>query len=89
MARYFFDFADGETTRDRVGEDCGGREDISSAVMKALPEIAAGKIPDDGDEQAFTMAVRNESNVTVYTATVTFAGRWLGDDIPPVEVPFD
>lgn len=89
MTRYFFDFSDGKTTRDPIGQECAGCEEIRGEVMKALPAIAAGRIPDDGEEQAFTILVRNENNVTVYTATLTFAGRWLGDDIPPREEPFD
>jgi len=89
VPKYFFDFSDGKTTRDPVGQECAGCEEIRTEVMRGLPEIAAGKIPGHGEEQAFTVAVRNEDNITVYTATVTFAGRWLGADIPPPEEPFD
>ena len=89
MARYFFDFFDGTVMRDPVGYECAGPEDIRHEVMKALPEIAKGAIPQDGDKQAFTVSVRNESNLTVYTATLTFAGIWLGEDTPPIGEPID
>ena len=89
MARYFFDFFDGTVMRDPVGYECAGYEDIRHEVMKALPEIAKGAIPQDGDKQAFTVSVRNESNLTVYTATLTFAGVWMGENVPLPEEPFD
>lgn len=89
MPRYFFDFSHGETMRDPVGHECAGQEDIRNEAMRALPEFAKGSIPEDGDNQGYMVTVRNESNFTVYTATLTFAGTWLGDDIPPPEEPFD
>lgn len=89
MARYFFDFYDGKLRRDPIGAECTGPEDICHEAMRALPEIAKGAIPQDGQEQAFTVLVRNESNFTVYTATLTYAGIWLGEDIPVREDPFD
>ena len=48
-------------------------------------------IPEKGETQAFTVVVRNAANATVYTATVSFAGLWLGElPIPPGEQdPFD
>jgi len=57
--------------------------------MQALPDMAKGRIPERGSSQAYTVLVRNESNVTVYTATLTFAGIWLGEDTPPIGDPID
>ncbi|KQP83074.1 hypothetical protein [Methylobacterium sp. Leaf117] len=89
MARYFFDFFDGTVMRDSVGHECAGSDEIRHEAMKALPEIAKGVIPQDGDKQAFTVSVRNAGNLTVYTATLTFAGVWMGEDVPPPEEPMD
>ncbi|MCJ2128033.1 DUF6894 family protein [Methylobacterium sp. E-045] len=88
MPRYFFDFygADKESIlRDSVGSECSGRAEVREEAMHALPALAKDKVPQDGDTQAFTVSVRNEMNVTVYTATLTYAGIWFGEDIPPVE----
>ena len=55
--------------------------------MRGLPAIAKDQVPKDGNEQASTVLVLNERNFTVYTATLTFAGLWLGEDEPPVAEP--
>ena len=48
--------------------------------MHALPFVAKEVIPRTAsDTQAFTVLVRDENNATVYTATLTFAGLWVGD----------
>lgn len=75
--------------RDPIGHECASYEDIRHEAMKALPEIAKGAIPQNGDKQAFTVSVRNESNLTVYTATLTFAGIWLGEQVLPPGEPMD
>jgi hypothetical protein len=51
--------------------------------MHVLPAIARDTIPKDGNRQSFTVLVRNERDLTVYTATLSFAGLWLGEDDPP------
>ena len=80
MSRYFFDIYDGRSLqRDPIGNECEGPEAVRYEAMKTLPLLAKDTIPRDGDRQAFTVAVRNENNVTVYTATLTFAGLWMGD----------
>jgi hypothetical protein len=85
MARYYFDIHDGQhLTRDDVGTECRSPDDIKTEAMTALPEIARDIIPTDGDRQALTVIVRNASNLTVFTATLTFASIWLGEDMPPV-----
>ncbi|MCJ2104909.1 hypothetical protein MKK70_05845 [Methylobacterium sp. E-041] len=85
MARYFFDFYDGKMHRDAIGHECKGHDDVRLEAMHALPAIARDKVPEDGNEQAYTVLVRSERNLTVYTATLTFAGIWLGEDEPPTE----
>lgn len=85
VARYFFDFYDGTMIRDATGHECAGQDDIRVEAMRSLPALAKDRVPKDGDEQAFTVLVRNERNFTVYTATLTFAGLWLGEDEPSTE----
>lgn len=86
MARYYFDIHDGfRLFRDDVGSDCSGQEAIRTEAMHVLPAIAWDSVPKDGDRQAFTVLVRNEGNLTVYTATMTFAGLWLGEEVPLAE----
>lgn len=89
MARYFFDFYDGNLKRDLHGAECAAPEDIRYEAMRTLPEIAKAQIPKDGQEQAFTVLVRNENHLTVYTTTLTFAGIWLGESVPPICEPID
>ena len=85
MARYFFDFYVGEIHRDTVGTECEGYADIRTEAMKTLPALAMEWVHKDGNEQAYTVLVRNQRNLTVYTATLTFAGVWLGEDEPSAE----
>lgn len=87
MARYFFDFYHGELHRDPVGMECSGHKDIRREAMRSLPELAKDRMPKEGNEQAYTVLVRNERNLTVYTATLTFTGIWLGEDEPPAAEP--
>lgn len=83
MARYFFDIHNSQSLmRDAVGSECDSPEAVQKEAMETLPQIARDAIPNDGDKQAYTVLVRNEQNLTVYTATLTFAGLWLGEDIP-------
>ncbi|GJE15259.1 hypothetical protein FOHLNKBM_6340 [Methylobacterium longum] len=57
--------------------------------MHALPFVAKEAIPRAvSDTQAFTVLVRDENNTTVYTATLTFAGLWVGD-VPIPEPDLD
>ena len=84
MARYFFDIHSRDLSRDEDGVECSSIAEIRQEAMHSLPEIARDLIPQDGDRQSFTVLVRNEKNVTVYTATLTFAGVWLGEELPPV-----
>ena len=88
MARYYFDIHDGRAfIRDPVGTECAGPADLRFEAMSVLPLIAKDLIPTAGDKQAFTVLVRDESNATVYTATLTFAGLWMGDAPIPEPEP--
>lgn len=74
MPRYFFDIHNGGFQRDEDGIECANFEAARREAMIALPEISRWAIPADGDSQAFTVLVRDESGTLVYTATLTFAG---------------
>ena len=83
VPRYFFDFHDGEFHGDDHGTQCADLEAARREAMLTLPEIARFAIPADGDDQAFTMSVRDESGTAVYTATLTFAGTRLDSVAEP------
>jgi len=77
VPRYFFDIHDGQYQPDDEGVDCADFEAARREAMTSLPEIARFVLPKDGDTQAFTVLVRDESGVFVYTATLSFAGLIL------------
>ena len=84
MPRFFFDIHNGPSfSRDAIGSECNGHEGVRSEAMRALPSIARDEIPKDGDRQAFAVLVRDENDLTVYSATLTFAGLWIGDSPIP------
>jgi hypothetical protein len=89
VPRYFFDFHDGDVLRrDPEGSECDSPKAIRHEAMHALPFLAGEAIPrTEKDAQAFAVVVRDESNATVYTATLTFAGLWVGD--APIPEPQD
>lgn len=80
MPRHFFDIHDGHSLmRDDEGQECSSYAATRREAMETLPQVARDEIPKDGDQQAYTVLVRNEHNVTVYTATLMFSGLWVGD----------
>ncbi|WP_093567454.1 hypothetical protein [Methylobacterium sp. 174MFSha1.1] len=90
MPRYYFDVHDGQyLTRDEVGMECRDSDAIRAEAMAALPATARDVVPREGDRQALTILVRNTSNLTVLTATLTFSSIWLGEDTPPLAEDFD
>ncbi|KAA0125323.1 hypothetical protein CIW48_03040 [Methylobacterium sp. P1-11] len=84
MPRYFFDICYGSTfARDPTGSECDGMVAVRDEAVRALPAIARDEIPRGGDRQAFTVLVRDENDITVYTATLMFTGLWIGDSPLP------
>ncbi|GEP09015.1 DUF6894 family protein [Methylobacterium gnaphalii] len=80
MPRYYFDVYDGQKLfRDEEGGVFDDRAAMRAEAMKVLPDIARDGIPQDGDRQSFTVRVRNERNLTIYTGTILFSGLWLDD----------
>ncbi len=81
MPRYFFDIhANGNCTLDEVGTECASPDGARMAAMETLPAIAKDEVSADGDRQAYTVMVKDEVGQPVYSATLTFAGLWLGDN---------
>ncbi len=79
MPRYFFDiFENGRHTPDEEGTELPNVATVRLEAMRALPAIARDEVPKDGDRQAFTVLVRDEAGKPTYSATLTFAGLWLG-----------
>ena len=82
MPRYFFHiFENGESTPDDTGLELDTDQEVQLEAMRVLPEIARETVPADGDRQAFTVLVTDETGRPVYTATLTFAGLWLQSTI--------
>ena len=78
MSRYFFDTHDGYSFhRDEEGLECDDFAKARVEAMRSLPEIARFAIPKNGENQAYTVLVRDENGSIVYTATLTFAGLKL------------
>lgn len=81
MPRYFFDVHNGNRhhgfERDEEGTDCPDFEAARVQAMATLPEIGRWEIPRDGDQQTFTVLVRNETGSIIYTATLSFTGLRL------------
>lgn len=79
MQHYFFDLlANGTRQEDDVGLDFATLNEVRYAAMSGLPAIAAEEVPKDGDHQHYTIMVKGEDGKPIYTATLTFAGLWLG-----------
>jgi len=83
MPRYFFDlFENGSHQADIIGLDFDTLDQVRLEAMQALPSIARDAVPKDGDRQSFTVLAKDEAGKSVYTATLTFAGLWLGQEKP-------
>ncbi|CAO4183421.1 DUF6894 family protein [Methylorubrum aminovorans] len=79
MPRYFFDTHDGAFNLDEEGNECENFEAARREAMIFLPEVARWEIPRDGDHRAFTVMVRDDNGIVVYTATLTYAGLTLNN----------
>lgn len=74
MARYFFDIHDDRLTLDEVGVECDDLEGARREARRALPDMARDVLTEDGDRLRMSIVVRDESNETVYSATLVFQG---------------
>ncbi|WP_233385091.1 DUF6894 family protein [Methylobacterium sp. C25] len=81
MSRYCFDIHDDHSLiRDDVGDECADAKVIRQMAMETLPQIARDEIPKDGDQQAYTVLVRNERNLTLYSGATVLIGGLAEDD---------
>ena len=72
MPRYYFDITD---QNDEIGTECADDDDARRAAMSALPVIASEYISSGGDQQTFSIVVRDGWGETAYAATLVFDGR--------------
>ena len=74
MPRYYFEINDGRAYADDVGTECTDRAAARWEAMRSLPEIALSRIAGGGDEQAYSVHVRDEVGATVYRGTLSYSG---------------
>ena len=80
MARYFFDFYDAQlSTRDEEGTECADREAVSSEALRALCKLAEDH-PDRYVGQGLRVAVRDNRERTVFTASLNLLAAWHADE---------
>jgi hypothetical protein len=77
MARYFFDFFGSSLTAyDHEGSDCSDKDTISEKALVALCEIAADH-PRRYLGEDLRIAVRNQADQVVMTASLHLSADWL------------
>jgi hypothetical protein len=75
MARFIFNFIEpGKFDKDDEGIELSGFDEVRAAVMKALPDIAREKIPEDGDHRSLVLLVTDDAGQPVYSGTLSFTG---------------
>jgi hypothetical protein len=78
MPRYFFHVdQDGQVQLDDTGTEFATVEEVRGAAMRFLPDLARDELPGDGDRMCLAVTVTDETDRAVYSATLTFDGRWL------------
>ena len=71
MARFYFDFDDGETfTRDERGVELEDVEAAKAEAVRSLPTIAKDELP-DGDRRTFVVIVRDAAGRQILTAQLS------------------
>lgn len=75
MAKYFFDFHDGELTQDNMGMECRDREHMRREAKRLLPAVALDELPRGGEAKNYAVTVRDEQDRVVYTAHLDFHGK--------------
>lgn len=78
MARYFFDVSDtGSMQKDDEGTEFANLEDVRTAAMRLISDVARDAIYNGGDHRSFVVVVADENAVSVYSATLTYTGLWM------------
>ena len=72
---YYFDIHDGESHTDNVGTECADIGEVCTEARRVMPEIAREIFPMNGDHHTMRVAVRDEDQDMVYTATLVFSGQ--------------
>jgi len=80
MARYFFDFNDGQLDiRDDHGTECATPKDVSSEALKALCQVA-GDHPERYVRQKLRISVRDVHEQTALTASLNLTAAWHAEE---------
>ncbi|WP_409566422.1 DUF6894 family protein [Methylobacterium sp. E-065] len=86
MPRYYFDVSDGDRlSRDTIGTDCEDTASVCSITAQSLSEIGRDSLFRGSAQQSIMAIVRDEQNITVCTAMLSFSVLWFGSDIPAEE----
>ena len=76
MPHYYIDSDDGDlSVVDDEGIDLPGPQEARRLAMGTLPDMARAKMP-DGDRRSFTVSVRDEDGIVLYTASLELVGEW-------------
>lgn len=77
MPKFFLDLHDGASfIRDPYGLNLADKEEARREAISVLPDMARLALP-DGNRRDFTVDVRTAIGELIYTATLSFRGRWL------------
>ena len=77
MARFYFDYDDGEDQAvDQVGLNYVSPLLARQAAMSALPDFARD-LPPAGDDRILTVTVRNEAGASILAARLKLEARWI------------
>ncbi|MBL8584661.1 MAG: hypothetical protein JNL61_20845 [Rhizobiaceae bacterium] len=77
MSRYYFDLITAEgMTDDDHGQEMASREVLRKEAIQLLPDIARDELP-GGDEECFTVRVRDTDGRYVFEACLILRARWL------------
>jgi hypothetical protein len=76
--RYYFDLeADGSSTEDRQGTECGNFDDMRRLALRFVAEVASDSDKDISEVRTLRTVVRDEAGRAVYEAALTITGRTL------------
>jgi len=79
MPLYFFDFNDddepGPRAPDTMGTDLSSLTSVPGEAVAVLANIAKDRLP-DGNHRVFSVSVRNEEGLVMFTASLTLKSGW-------------
>ena len=78
MPHFHFDIhEDGKLQKDVEGVHLASIEDARREAQHILPAIAYDTIPENGDVKTLMVLVTDEDGQAVYSATLSYNGKWL------------